>query len=100
MFYSLVSLLLVGSATAWLPHQHELAAFNQTARHEQLGKRFKPNLADGITKIRGVNFGGSSPIFLSLRQLTIAGWLVCEPWLQRNTWNNLLKCGDSLSEFD
>jgi hypothetical protein len=60
MHYSpLVSLLLFGSVTAWLPHERDLAAFNQTARFEQLGKRFKPSLADGITKIRGVNFGGS-----------------------------------------
>jgi hypothetical protein len=60
MHYSpLVSFLLFGSATAWLPHERDLASFNQTARFEQLGKRFKPKLADGITKIRGVNFGGS-----------------------------------------
>lgn len=68
MLYSqLASFLLIGTATAWLPHERDLAAFNQTARFEQLGKRFKPDLADGITKIRGVNFGGSyqTPVILN-----------------------------------
>ncbi|KAH7227595.1 glycoside hydrolase superfamily [Fusarium oxysporum] len=86
MHYStLLPLILAGSASAWLPHERDLAAFNQTARHEQLGKRFKPNLPSGVTKIRGVNFGG---------------WLVCEPWMQRDEWANVLKCGESVSEFD
>ncbi|RGP67348.1 hypothetical protein FSPOR_6108 [Fusarium sporotrichioides] len=87
MYYSpLVSLFLFGSTvTAWLPHERDLASFNQTARFEQLGKRFKPDLANGITKIRGVNFGG---------------WLVCEKWLQTDTWANVLQCGSSESEFD
>lgn len=67
MHYStLLPLILAGSASAWLPHERDLAAFNQTARHEQLGKRFKPNLPSGVTKIRGVNFGGKSPISLSV----------------------------------
>lgn len=59
--YSVLLPLLIGSASAWLPQERELAAFNQTARFEQLGKRFEPHLASGITKIRGVNFGGNIP---------------------------------------
>jgi hypothetical protein len=59
--YSVLLPLLIGSASAWLPQERELAAFNQTARFEQLGKRFEPHLASGITKIRGVNFGGKMP---------------------------------------
>ncbi|KAM0233565.1 hypothetical protein ACHAP5_010363 [Fusarium lateritium] len=83
--YSTLLPLLLGSASAWLPQERELAAFNQTARFEQLGKRFKPNLASGITKIRGVNFGG---------------WLVGEKWMQEKEWANVLQCGNSPSEFD
>ncbi|RFU81723.1 spr1-exo-1,3-beta-glucanase precursor [Trichoderma arundinaceum] len=61
MRYSIVApALLAGTAYAWLPQERDLAAFNQTARFEKLGKRFEPSLASGITKIRGVNFGGSS----------------------------------------
>ncbi|KAH6958017.1 glycoside hydrolase superfamily [Fusarium avenaceum] len=62
-----------------------LATFNQTAHFEQLGKRFELQLADRITKIRDINFGG---------------WLICEPWLQYNEWQNNLQCSDSLSEFN
>lgn len=63
MRYSIVApALLAGTAYAWLPLERDLAAFNQTARFEQLGKRFEPTLASGITKIRGVNFGGK-PIY-------------------------------------
>lgn len=59
MRYSIVApALLAGTAYAWLPAERELAAFNQTARFEKLGKRFEPSLASGVTKIRGVNFGG------------------------------------------
>lgn len=59
MRYSIVApALLAGTAFAWLPQERDLAAFNQTARHEQLGKRFEPALPSGVTKIRGVNFGG------------------------------------------
>lgn len=59
MHYSvLVPTLLATAVSAWLPHEHELAAFNQTARFDQLGKRFQPSLPSGINKIRGVNFGG------------------------------------------
>lgn len=61
MKYSvLVSSLFSTAAFAWLPQDHALEAFNQTARFEKLGKRFKPSLAQGVTKIRGVNFGGTS----------------------------------------
>ncbi|RSL52214.1 hypothetical protein CEP54_011017 [Fusarium duplospermum] len=84
-YSSLFSFLLFNAVHAWLPHEQDLAAFNLTARFEQLGKRFEPSLAPGINKIRGVNFGG---------------WLVCEPWLQRNEWENNMKCGQSVSEFD
>jgi hypothetical protein len=56
----LVSTLFATAAYAWLPQDHDLAAFNQTARFEKLGKRFKPTLGQGVTKIRGVNFGGKS----------------------------------------
>jgi len=48
--------VLAGVANAWLPHERELPAFNMTARYEQLGKRWTK--LPGITKIRGVNFGG------------------------------------------
>lgn len=52
--------LLGLAVNAWLPESRDLAAFNQTARFEKLGKRFEPSLPDGVTKIRGVNFGGMS----------------------------------------
>ena len=58
----LTPILLAGAAQAWLPQDRDLAAFNQTARFEQLGKRFQPSLPSGVTKIRGVNFGGKSLI--------------------------------------
>ncbi|KAI1345188.1 beta-1,6-glucanase [Xylariaceae sp. FL0016] len=76
--------LLVNAVRGWLPQDRDLAAFNQTARFEQLGKRFEPSLASGITKIRGVNFGG---------------WLVCEKWMMSTEWSNM-GCGSSASEFD
>lgn len=61
MHYSvLTSTLLASTVSAWLPHDRDLQAFNQTARFERLGKRFKPSLQKGINKIRGVNFGGKS----------------------------------------
>lgn len=50
--------LLATAVHAWLPQDRDLAAFNQTARHEALGKRYMPKLPNGVTKIRGVNFGG------------------------------------------
>jgi glucan endo-1,6-beta-glucosidase len=56
---TLSALVFAGAAHAWLPHDRDLAAFNQTARFEQLGKRFTPSLPSGVTKIRGVNFGGT-----------------------------------------
>ncbi|XP_047051942.1 probable glucan endo-1,6-beta-glucosidase B [Lolium rigidum] len=80
-------LLLAGAVSAWLPQERNLAAFNQTARFEQLGKRFEPSLAKakGINKIRGVNLGG---------------WLICEPWMMRDEWDNVMGCKGAASEFD
>lgn len=61
MWYSIISsVLLAHSVSAWLPQDRDLAAFNQTLRFEKLGKRFEPSLPSGVTKIRGVNFGGES----------------------------------------
>ncbi|KAI1083914.1 glycoside hydrolase family 5 protein [Whalleya microplaca] len=85
MQYSvLASVLLAGVAHAWLPQDRDLPAFNQTARFEQLGKRFEPSLPSGVTKIRGVNFGG---------------WLICEPWMMGTEWSKM-GCDGSASEFD
>ncbi|KAG5986864.1 hypothetical protein E4U43_005322 [Claviceps pusilla] len=81
----LVPVLLAGAVSAWLPQERHLAAFNQTARFEQLGKRFGPSPEKGVTKIRGVNFGG---------------WLICEPWMMSNEWNNVMDCVGTASEFD
>ena len=67
----LFAALLAGIAYGWLPHERELPAFNMSARYEQLGKRWVPQLPSGITKIRGVNFGG---------------WLVSEPWMMCHEW--------------
>jgi hypothetical protein len=59
MRYSVLApILAAGTVHAWLPQDRDLPAFNQTARFEQLGKRFTPSLPSGVTKIRGVNFGG------------------------------------------
>ncbi|KAM7201146.1 glucan 1,3-beta-glucosidase precursor [Rhypophila sp. PSN 637] len=82
------TLASVGVVNAWLPHE-DLQAFNLTARYEQLGKRWT-KLPQGITKIRGVNFGG---------------WLVSEPWMMCNEWTANMGCGTSCSnsaasEFD
>lgn len=57
-FSVIAPVLLAGVAQAWRPEDRDLAAFNMTARFEQLGKRFQPSLPNGINKIRGVNFGG------------------------------------------
>ncbi|KAM0552678.1 hypothetical protein ACHAPJ_007775 [Fusarium lateritium] len=84
-YRSLLPVLLISSVQAWLPEDHELAAFNQTARFEKLGRRWEPSLPSGVTKIRGVNFGG---------------WLICEKWLQEKAWKDNLQCGESKSEFD
>nr|ABK27199.1 beta-1,6-glucanase [Epichloe festucae var. lolii] len=81
----LVPALLAGAVSAWLPQERDLAAFNQTARFEQLGKRFAPSLPKGVNKIRGVNFGG---------------WLICEPWMMSDEWNNVMGCNGAASEFD
>ncbi|KAK0702743.1 family 5 glycoside hydrolase [Lasiosphaeris hirsuta] len=81
--------LLAGAAYGWLPHERELPAFNMSARYEQLGKRWDPKLPSGITKIRGVNFGG---------------WLISEPWLMCHEWTANMGCGTDCStvrsEFD
>ena len=60
MHYTALLSLLASTAYAWLPQDRDLAAFNQTARFEQLGKRFNPTLGSGVSKIRGVNLGGRS----------------------------------------
>ncbi|KAH8646091.1 glycoside hydrolase family 5 protein [Xylariales sp. PMI_506] len=83
-YYALAVSFLAGAAQAWLPQDLELAAFNQTHRFQQLGKRFEPSLPSGITKIRGVNFGG---------------WLISEPWMMLTEWATM-GCGSSVSEFD
>ncbi|CAM1509801.1 Fc.00g001360.m01.CDS01 [Cosmosporella sp. VM-42] len=85
MHFTALLPLLASTAYAWLPQDRDLAAFNQTARFEQLGKRFNPTLGSGVSKIRGVNLGG---------------WLICEPWMMDNEWRNVMGCGDSKSEFD
>ncbi|KAI1848024.1 hypothetical protein JX266_006137 [Neoarthrinium moseri] len=82
-FY-LAPILFAGAIRAWLPQDHDLPAFNQTRRFEALGKRFEPHLPNGVTKIRGVNFGG---------------WLICEKWMMEDEWSKM-GCGSSASEFD
>lgn len=58
-FSKIAATALLGNAVqAWRPEDQDLAAFNLTARYEQLGKRFKPSLPNGINKIRGVSLGG------------------------------------------
>ncbi|KAI5370881.1 Putative glycoside hydrolase, family 5, glycoside hydrolase superfamily [Septoria linicola] len=85
MQYRLLSFALLASGvTAWLPQDHDLDAFNQTARFEKLGRRFEPSLPQGQTKIRGVNFGA---------------WLISEPFFMQNEWSKM-GCGSSASEFD
>ncbi|KIL83640.1 hypothetical protein FAVG1_13148 [Fusarium avenaceum] len=65
-----------GGTTSFLTTSRNVRfAGKYTARFEQLGKRFELQLADSITKIRDINFGG---------------WLICEPWLQYNEWQNNL----------
>lgn len=60
MYYYILAHLLACAVNAWLPQDRDLTAFNQSVRFEKLGKRFEPQLPNGITKIRGVNFGGMS----------------------------------------
>lgn len=78
--FLLTAVLLSGVAHAWLPQDRDLAAFNATrfntrSQHPEWSsdfiknrrgaeKRFKPSLPNGVTKIRGVNFGG---MFMSPR---------------------------------
>lgn len=66
---SLIAPALLAATTvhAWLPQDRDLAAFNQTARHEALGKRYMPKLPNGVTKIRGVNFGGKFALYSSVQ---------------------------------
>ncbi|KAI1319330.1 glycoside hydrolase family 5 protein [Xylariaceae sp. FL0255] len=86
MRYSVLApAILAGSVQAWMPHERDLAAFNQTHRFHELGKRWEPSLPSGVTKIRGVNFGS---------------WLICEPWIMEDEWQNTMGCGSSASEFD
>ncbi|KAB8606264.1 hypothetical protein FH972_025893 [Carpinus fangiana] len=76
-------------ASAWMPADRDLAAFNSTARHEQegalhkLGKRFLPD----VDKVRGVNLGG---------------WLIVERFFSGDDyWQNTLGCpGGAGTEFD
>ncbi|KAI0179817.1 glycoside hydrolase family 5 protein [Hypoxylon sp. FL1284] len=86
MWSSLISSILLAQAVkAWLPQDRDLEAFNQTLRFEKLGKRFKPSLPNGVTKIRGVNFGG---------------WLICEPWMMGDEWSKMGCDSSDVSEFD
>ena len=72
MKYSVLApVLLASAARAWLPEDRDLAAFNQTARFEKLGKRFRPSLPSGVTKIRGVNFGGRPTNFAAFLKQTL-----------------------------
>ncbi|KAJ6133668.1 glycoside hydrolase family 5 [Penicillium samsonianum] len=85
MKYPLSSVaLFASSALAWLPEERDLAAFN-ISRFDTLEKRFQPTLPNGVSKIRGVNFGG---------------WLVSEPWMMSNEWNNVMGCNGAATEFD
>ncbi|KAI1773138.1 glycoside hydrolase family 5 protein [Hypoxylon cercidicola] len=86
MWYSIISsILLAQTVNAWLPQDRDLDAFNQTLRFEKLGKRFEPSLPNGVTKIRGVNFGG---------------WLICEPWMMSREWSKMGCDASDVSEFD
>lgn len=59
MKYPLSSVALFASSVlAWLPEERDLAAFN-ISRFDTLEKRFQPTLPNGVSKIRGVNFGGN-----------------------------------------
>lgn len=70
MRYSvLASALIAPVVRAWLPMDRDLAAFNQTTRFAELGKRFEPSLPNGVTKIRGVNFGGMFELYFIQRSM-------------------------------
>lgn len=71
------ALLAATTVHAWLPQDRDLAAFNQTARHEALGKRFMPKLPNGVTKIRGVNFGGMFFLFFFFLDVSIHSLTQC-----------------------
>lgn len=65
-----IASLFSGIAFAWLPQDRDLFAFNASRFDGQesfketsdgsrgFERRFKPSLPNGVTKIRGVNFGG------------------------------------------
>lgn len=72
-------------AHAWLPSSRDLAAFNATARYAELGQQKAPKKSGTNNRIRGVNFGG---------------WLISEPWMMSQEWNETLNCGNAKSEFD
>ena len=75
----LLSALLTASVHAWMPSDRDLAAFNRT--DASLSKRV-PSLPNN--KIRGVNLGG---------------WLISEPWMMNQEWNDM-GCTGQCSEFD
>lgn len=60
LLYSVLALMST-TAYAWLPQDRDLAAFN-ASRFDSLDKRFKPTLPNGVSKIRGTNFGGRSNV--------------------------------------
>ncbi|KAK7959085.1 beta-1-6-glucanase [Apiospora aurea] len=84
---TIASILLACVVDAWLPQDRsDLAAFNQSRYVGELGKRFQPHLPNGVTKIRGVNFGG---------------WLVSEPWMMQDEWRSMgCTLESDVSEFD
>lgn len=84
---TIASILLACGVDAWLPqHRGDLAAFNQSRRMEELGKRFEPQLHDGVTKIRGVNFGGEPQTF----RLIAPAPRTSVKWLTKNTNSRLV----------
>lgn len=70
MLYSTtIALALATSAYAWLPVDRDLEAFNTTARVGDLAARSLPNLPQGVTKVRGVNLGGTYVRSMTFRTL-------------------------------
>ncbi|KAK8045814.1 hypothetical protein PG996_013878 [Apiospora saccharicola] len=81
------SILSACVVDAWLPQDRgDLAAFNQTRRYEELGKRSNPSLPNGVSKIRGVNFGGMRR---GICDSFLSSWLVSEPWLMNDEWRSM-----------
>jgi hypothetical protein len=59
MKYTISGVVLFASRIlAWVPQDQDLAAFN-ISRFDTLEKRFQPTLPNGVSKLRGVNFGGN-----------------------------------------